>query len=198
MGHPVGDVRRSEGSGKVGKAGVYVAFLRGINLAGKNKLPMADLARMFAVAGCDDVTTYIQSGNVVYRASHTRARNLATVIEAAILKRFGYRVPLVVRTARELRNAVVGNPFVVAGSDANMLHLAFLAAEPSASRVSALDPQRSPPDQFSVAGRDIYLRLPNGVARTKLSNAYFDAKLATTSTMRNWRTVLALRDLTDR
>jgi uncharacterized protein (DUF1697 family) len=72
----------------------------------------------------------------------------------------------------------------------------FLADRPSPARVATLDPKRSPPDEFEVRGREIYLRCPNGVGRTKLSNSYFDAKLATTSTMRNWRTVVKLVEMT--
>jgi uncharacterized protein (DUF1697 family) len=78
-----------------------------------------------------------------------------------------------------------------------MLHVAFLAATPGPSKIAALDPNRSPPDEFAVHGREIYLRLPNGVARTKLTNAHFDSKLGTTSTLRNWRTVVKLVDLID-
>jgi uncharacterized protein (DUF1697 family) len=84
------------------------------------------------------------------------------------------------------------NPFSTQGADPNTLHVAFLADVPRATSVAALDHGRSSPDEFVVRGREIFLRLPNGVARTRLTNAYFDAKLATISTMRNWRTVMKL------
>jgi uncharacterized protein (DUF1697 family) len=90
---------------------------------------------------------------------------------------------------------VRGNPFLEAGADIGTLHVAILADAPAAAKVKALDPDRSPPDAFAVRGREIYLQCPNGYGRTKLTNAYFDSKLATTSTVRNWRTVLKLVEL---
>ena len=174
---------------------IHVALLRGINVGGKNQLPMKSLAAMFVEAECSDVRTYIQSGNVVFRAKDATARRIGAVISDTILDRFGLRVPVLTRTAVELRDVASDNPFVRAGVDAGTLHVAFLAGLPGASKVAALDPKRSPPDQFAVRGREIYLRCPNGMARTKLTNKYFDSTLGTTSTMRNWRTVLQLLEL---
>jgi uncharacterized protein (DUF1697 family) len=90
---------------------------------------------------------------------------------------------------------VRGNPFLARGIDADWLHVAFLARTPSRTATALLDPRRSHPDEFVVRGADIYLHLPNGAARTKLTNAYFDSTLKTISTGRNWRTVLALLEL---
>ncbi len=174
-----------------------IALLRGINVGGKNKLPMKDLVAIFAAAGCDDVRTYIQSGNVVCRASATATRTLPSAVATAILERFGYRVPVVTRTASELRDVGQSNPFLEAGREANTLHVAFLVDLPSRTRVAALDVDRSPPDEFLARGREIYLCLPNGVAKSRLTNAYFDATLGTTSPVRNWRTVMKLLDLAD-
>jgi uncharacterized protein (DUF1697 family) len=175
---------------------VHVAFLRGINVGGKNKLPMKDLSAIFVAAGCSDVETYIQSGNVICKTPPTRATKLPAEVTGAILERFGYRIPVVMRTADELRDVKGRNPFLAAGVDEDALHVAFLADAPSAAQVAALDARRSPPDEFVVRGREIFLHLPNGVARSKLTNAYFDGKLATTSTLRNWRTLMKLIDLT--
>ncbi|HZN92159.1 MAG TPA: hypothetical protein VFB81_05620, partial [Myxococcales bacterium] len=80
-------------------------------------------------------------------------------------------------------------------ADPDTLHVVFLADPPPPAKVAALDPARSPPDEFQVRGREIYLRCPNGFGRTKLSNAYFDSKLGTISTVRNWRTVLTLAEM---
>ena len=99
---------------------------------------------------------------------------------------------MVLRTVGELVDLADRNPFLRAGTAADGLHVAFLADAPLADRVARLDPGRSPGDAFEVCGREVFLHCPNGLARTKLTNAYFDATLGTTSTMRNWRTVLAL------
>ncbi len=172
-----------------------VAMLRGINVGGKNKLPMRDLATMFREAGCDDVRTYIQSGNVVFRAGPALTEDIPSLVSAAISSRFGYRVPVVTRTARELQAIVQVNPFAESGIEANKLLVLFLADLPDRAHVEALDPNRSPGDEFAVLGREVFLHYPNGVARSKLTNSYFDARLSTTSTARNWRTVGKLLEL---
>jgi uncharacterized protein (DUF1697 family) len=170
----------------------HVALLRGVNVGGKNKLPMKELARMFVDAGCDGVQTYIQSGNVLFRATSPIVENLPVVIAGQIENRFGYRTSIVLRTTEEMRAVVSSNPFIAAGAEEDLLHVLFLASEPDSGRVNNLDSQRCPPDSFAVYGRDVYLYLPNGAGRTKLTNSYFDTKLDTISTGRNWRTVIKL------
>ena len=174
--------------------GTHVALLRGINVGGKNRLPMAALTAMFERAGGREVRTYIQSGNVVFRASAREAAQVGTRVSAAIAKELGLRVPLVLRSAAELRAVAAGNPFL-ADEDEGRLHVAFLADTPRAAARAALDPERSPPDRFLLKGRDLYLCCPNGMARTRLTNDYLDRTLGTVSTVRNWKTVLALCEL---
>ena len=178
-----------------GRSDVHIGLLRGINVGGKNKLPMDELVGLFAEAGCSDVKTYIQSGNVVFRAVPRIVARLAERVSGRIERRLGLRVPVVLRTAQELERVARTNPFLAAGADPELLHVMFLADEPAKAAVAGLDAKRSPPDEFAVVGREIYLRCPQGMARTKLTNAYFDAKLATISTVRNWRTVTKLIEL---
>ncbi len=173
----------------------HLALLRGVNVGGNNKLPMKDLAEIFAETGCADVQTFIQSGNVIFRAESDIAGQVSARVAARIAERFGYRTPVVLRTAEQLADVVANNPFLLAGEPADQLHVMFLADEPTLERVASLDPNRSPSGRYIVRGRDIYVHLPHGVAETKLTNAYFDSKLATTSTMRNWRTVTKLLEL---
>jgi uncharacterized protein (DUF1697 family) len=170
----------------------YLALLRGINVGGKNKLPMKDLIEIFASNKCEKVLSYIQSGNIIFRAAPSVAAEIPTVIAAQITARFGLRIPVLLRTVEELRLVSLNNPFLAAGVAEDTLHVMFLADLPSPERVATLDPDRSPPDAFQVISREIYLHLPKGVADSKLTNAYFDSKLATTSTGRNWRTVCKL------
>jgi uncharacterized protein (DUF1697 family) len=148
---------------------------------------------MFIKAGCGDVRTYIQSGNVLFRGTPAVAESLPAHITGQIAKRFGFRIPVVLRTAGQLAAAIRDNPLSAIPQE--MLYVYFLAGRPDASRVAQLDPDRSKPDAFVVHGREIYLHLPNGLGRSKLTNAYFDSKLATVSTARNWRTVLKLLEL---
>jgi uncharacterized protein (DUF1697 family) len=179
------------------KNGTFVALLRGINVGGKNKLPMKDLVGMFERAGCVTTRHYIQSGNIVFSAPETLAPKIPVMVEAAIAKGLGLRVPVVLRSEKELRGVVAGNPFLKTGVDPDALHVMFLAARPSKAAVEKLDPARSPPDAFVVKGREIYLACPDGVGRTKLTNAWFDSKLETVSTSRSWRTVLKLVAMCD-
>ena len=171
----------------------YLALLRGINVGGKNCLAMRDLVGIFAKAGCTDVQTYIQSGNVLFRSTRTVAESLPARVTEQIAKRYGFRISVVLRTAEQLAAAVRNNPF--SSIPPEMLHLYFLAGQPDPLRVAHLDPDRSKPDTFVLQGREIYLHLPNGMGRTKLTNAYFDSKLDTICTVRNWRTVLKLLEL---
>jgi uncharacterized protein (DUF1697 family) len=150
---------------------------------------MRDLSDIFVEAGCDNVRTFIQSGNVIFTADSRVLKGLADVVTAKISERFGHRVPVILRTAEQLREVVSKNPFTHVEE---MLHVMFLADRPGSKEVAGLDPNRSVPDAFAVLGQEIYLHLPNGGAKTKLTNAWFDSKLVTTSTVRNWRTVTKL------
>jgi uncharacterized protein (DUF1697 family) len=170
----------------------HVALLRGINVGGKNSLPMKVLAAMFVKSGCEDVSTYIQSGNVIFRAESALAEKLPGVIGAAIKKRFGFEPPMVLRSRDELRKVADGNPFLE--FEAETMHVAFLADLPAKEDAKSLEPK--PPDEFALIGREIYLRCPSGFGKTKLTNVYFDARLKTVSTVRNWKTVLKLLELT--
>ena len=178
-----------------GDASTWVALLRGINVGGKNRLPMKDLAAMFVDAGCEGVRTYIQSGNVVFRADPAMADEIPALISAAIRREFGYEITVVTRSAQDIEAVVLGNPFVEAGAETDKLQVVFLADAPDAERIEALDPDRSPPDEFVVRGREVYLHCPDGMARSKLTNAWFDSRLSTVSTMRNWKTVSKLLEL---
>lgn len=170
----------------------HIAFLRGINVGGKNKLPMSALRAAFENAGAKEVTTYIQSGNVMFAAADKSIDRMAAAVRSEISKQFGIEPPIVFRTLDELEQVVVSNPFLASGTPENALHVFFLADLPDPSDVAMLDAERSPGDQFVVKGREIFAYLPNGVSNSKLTNAYFDSKLRTISTLRNWRTVTTL------
>jgi uncharacterized protein (DUF1697 family) len=170
----------------------HVALMRGVNVGGKNKLMMRDLAGIFEAAGCADVETYIQSGNVVFTATPTLAATIPARIAKQVEARFSIRSPVITRSAKEFDRLIRAMPYSGKAATDTFLHVAFLADKPTRVQAAALDPNRSKGDTFRLIGREIYLSLPNGVARTKLTNAYFDTALDTVSTMRNWRTVQRL------
>jgi uncharacterized protein (DUF1697 family) len=173
----------------------HAALLRGINVGGNNKLPMKDLAALFERAGCSEVVTYIQSGNVVFRAAPGLAARIPELIPAAIHQRFKLTVPVVVRSAAALRKIAAKHPHAAPEAEAKRLHVAFLARKPTAAQAASLDPQRSPADVFTLVGSELYV-LYADVAKSKLTNQYLDARLGTVSTMRNWNTVQKLVELT--
>lgn len=168
----------------------HVVLLRGINVGGKNLLPMKDLTRLCAELGAQHVRTYIQSGNVALDLAPTLAQTFARDLHAALAREFSLQVPVVLRTAAELADVLLHNPWPE--RDLTLTSVAFLADQPTPAQVASLDPNRSPPDEFHVRGREVYLHTPNGLARTKLTNAWLDARLGTVSTVRNWRTVQTL------
>ncbi len=170
----------------------FVALLRGINVGGRHIVPMKLLTQMFAESGCSNVRSYIQSGNVVFSAPVPVVEVLPQVLQAKIQRWFGFSVPVILRTTEEMAQTTRKNPFLLAGLPETRLHVYFLADQPSPSAIEGLDPSRSAPDEFRLCGRDIYLHVPNGMGRTKLTSAYFDLRLSTTGTARNWATVLKI------
>jgi uncharacterized protein (DUF1697 family) len=171
------------------------AFFRGINVGGNNKLPMSDLVQMFQAAGATDVRAYVQSGNVIFDPPKRGLDGLAERIAAAVRAKFGHAPLAIFRTQDELHAILEANPFLRRNADFARLHVLFLAEEPSAERLATLDPDRSPGDEYTVSGNEIFLYTPAGLGHSKLTNAYFDAKLKTVSTARNWRTVIAVTEM---
>jgi uncharacterized protein (DUF1697 family) len=167
----------------------YVALLRGVNVGGKNVVPMAELRTLAESLGYGEVRTFIQSGNVIFSAS---PREGAVRLRSAISARFGIEVAVLLRSAAELGAVLRANPFPVA--DPSQLHVGFMAKRASAAAVAALEPGRFLPEEFAVEGRELYLRLPDGMARTKLPR-YLERQLASPITFRNWNTLASLAEL---
>jgi uncharacterized protein (DUF1697 family) len=174
----------------------FAAFLRGINVGGKNSIPMAELKPALSALGFEDVVTYIQSGNVVFRSPSRAAGDVAEDVERQIAEVFGVDVAVLLRTPAQLRKIAADNPFLGKGADLSKLHVVFLDARPGKDAIAKLDPDRSPPDAFSVRGREIYLRLPKGAGRSKLTIDWFERALSVRATARNWKTLGKLIELT--
>lgn len=149
---------------------------------------------MFEQAGCSEVATYIQSGNVVFAASSALARRLPAQIEAAIEAAFGFSAPMLLRTHAELAALEAANPFLAEGQPPETLHIGFLREAPPGDL--QVDASRAAPDRAIRVGRELFLHLPNGVGRSKLTSAFLDRSLGTVVTVRNLRTVRELSALT--
>lgn len=173
----------------------YVALLRGVNVGGHAKVAMEDLRRLFQALGHTDVTTYIQSGNVVFRSASDDPTQVAADIEAAMVRDIGVAATVVLRRRDELARVAARNPFLADEADVTKLHVAFLAEEPDEPRAAGLTVPAGEPNELSLAGREVYLRYPYGTGRSKLSNTYLEKRLGVAATMRNWRTVTKLAEL---
>jgi len=171
----------------------HLALLRGVNVGGSHRLPMRELESAFISAGASAVATYIQSGNVIFDSN----RPADTCVDAAkeIEARFGFRPAIIWRTAHAWRAMVEANSFLAAGAAVESLHVACLESAAPAAATELLDPRAFLPDELIVADAHAYLRLPNGVARSALTNARLDKALGTVSTIRSWRTAIRLLEL---
>ena len=167
-----------------------ISILRGINVSGKNKIPMAELKLLYEKAGFKNVTTYIQSGNVVFSAKEETAKELEDKIKQLIFKKWGFAVPVIVRTVEEMQAVVNSNPFLkMKGIDLEKLHVTFLADLPAKENIEKIKQYQYKPDEYIIDTREVYLSCPGGYGSTKLSNTFFESKLKVTATTRNWRTV---------
>ena len=172
----------------------YVALLRGINVSGQKLMKMEDLRACFETLRFERVTTHLQSGNVIFRAEPIPS--MGETIEAEIKKRFGFAVPVLVRTARELERVVQGNPWKEkSGIDPAKMHVTFLSAAAPDGAVKSLEALVADHEGVHVTGREVYLYCPAGYGRTKLSNAAIEKKLSVVATTRNWKSVNALSSL---
>jgi uncharacterized protein (DUF1697 family) len=172
----------------------YIALLRGVNVGSRSAISMRELRSLLSSIGLEDVRTYIQSGNVVFRATGG-TDELAGRIEREISGAFDVSPAVILRTPVELEAVGSRNPYLPSGADVSKLHVVFLDQSPAASRVTELDPTRSRPDEFTLDGRELFLHLPNGAGRSKLSLDYFERVLDVRGTQRNWNTVLKLIEL---
>ncbi len=171
----------------------YAALLRGINVGGHRKVPMAELREVMSGLGWSDVRTYLQSGNAVFR---TRDPEPGPALERAVEERFGFEVRCLVRTAKELREIAAACPLPVDRLDSAKVLVLFLEEEPAGDHFAGLDPQRFAPDEFHVVGRAVYCWFPDGMGRSNLPAALEAVRPKLTMTGRNWRTVQRLIELT--
>lgn len=179
----------------------FVALLRAVNVGGQNKIPMAELRERLSAGGLTDVRTYVQSGNVVFGAEGEDAAAQAAGMHDVIKREFGADVEVLLVKAAELAKVRAGNPFANAGADEKSLHATFLFAPVPASAFADLKlPAQDGEEALlaaagPLAAQVIYLRLPHGYGRSKLSNPWFERALKTAATTRNWRTVVTLTDM---
>ncbi|MFI5754857.1 DUF1697 domain-containing protein [Streptomyces sp. NPDC051569] len=176
----------------------YAALLRGINVSGHKRIPMAGLRELLSGLGHGDVVTYLQSGNAVFTSAATDEDALAEGVRHAIEERFGFTVDVLVRDAAYLRAIADDCPFPAAALEAKQLHVTYFSRPVGPERLAALDPAAYLPEEFRLGDRALYLYAPHGLGRSKLAEALARPALfrGTVATSRNWNTVVKLVELT--
>lgn len=172
----------------------YISILRGINVGGKRKILMADLRALYKKLGFTNVTTYIQSGNVIFESK--KKKNLEEIITKAIKSQYDFDVPVIIRTVEEWQTAFHNNTFT---KDKNIaierLVLTFLKEEPIEENLEKIKTYDYSPDKFHIIGREIFIYCEGKYHQTKLSNNFFEKKLKVAATTRNWKTVTKLLEM---
>jgi uncharacterized protein (DUF1697 family) len=176
----------------------YAALLRGINVGGSRKLPMADLRTLMTGLGLEDVRTYLQSGQAVFTSDHGDEESLAAELASAIGKHFGFDVDVIVRDHAYLKAIADNCPFPAAGLEPKQLHVTYYSAPVDAERFAELDPAVYLPEEFRLGDRALYLYVPNGLGRSKLAEILSRPRLnkGLIATSRNWNTVVKLVEMT--
>jgi uncharacterized protein (DUF1697 family) len=172
---------------------IHIALLRAVNLPAHNKIEMADLRDLLAALRMKDIRSLLQSGNLVFRSDVGTATQLEDALERAAAKRFGLETDFFVRTARDWRDIIASNPFPEeAERDPGHLLVMFLKEAPKREDVTALQDAIKGREVVRAKGRHAYIVYPDGVGRSRLTNALIERKLGTRGTGRNWNTVLKL------
>jgi len=169
----------------------YVALFRGINLVGRNRLPMKELKPVLEKSGCVDVRTYIQSGNVILSSPIADVEKLSKQLTAAVSKSHGFEPWVLLLTFAELKRAAAGNPFPAADKKPQTVHLFFLADAPKGHDLKAIEAIKTRTEAFALKGKVFYLYTPDGFGQSKLA-ARAEKLLGVAATARNWRTVTTL------
>lgn len=169
----------------------YIALFRGINVGGKNILPMKDLVRILEGLGCEKVKTYIQSGNAVFRAKENQIKKIAEKLSSKILGSHGFNPKLLLLGVAELEDAIKNNPFKTKGKT---LHFFFLESTPVKPDLDELTNVKSNSEEFKLDKKIFYLHAPDGVGRSKLA-AKVEQALGVPVTARNWNTVSKLIEM---
>jgi uncharacterized protein (DUF1697 family) len=172
----------------------YIALFRGINVGGKNSLPMKELVALLGNMGAKSVRTYIQSGNAVFQSAEKNPSQLPKTLAAEIKKRHGFEPYILILEVEAIKRAIAENPFPEAEADPNSLHLGFLASRPKSPNLEKLSNLKKESERFHLSDGVFYLHAPEGVGRSKLA-ASSEKLLGVPMTDRNWRTVCKVMEM---
>lgn len=171
----------------------YISILRGINVSGQKLIKMDALRKSYENLGFCNVTTYLQSGNVIFSANNAKPNELAQTITRQIERDFGFDVPVIVLTIDNLKQIIDNNPFLKdSDKDTTFLHVTFLSSKPQKFDFKTIEEKKLSGEEISFADNAVYLYCPNGYGKTKLNNSFLENKLKVGATTRNWKTTTEL------
>ena len=173
---------------------LYVALLRGVNVGGRNRLPMRELVSILESVGCRNVHTYVQSGNAVFESATPDRQSLSREVAGEIRERLGFAPHVLLLSLADLERAIADNPFPEGEADPAHLQLGFLESEPLHPDTNKLNSLRSATERFHLTGGVLYLYAPDGIGTSKLA-ATAEKLLCVPMTSRNWTTVTRLWDM---
>jgi uncharacterized protein (DUF1697 family) len=167
---------------------IYIVLLRGINVGGRNTLPMKELVALLEELGCQNIKTYIQSGNVAMQSAKKNTEGLSDRITLEIKKRRGFEPRVLMLEIEAFEQAAATNPFPEAESDPKTLHVGFLASAPANPDLEGLESFKKENERFRLDGKLFYLHAPDGIGRSKLAEKA-ERLIGVPMTLRNLRTV---------
>lgn len=174
----------------------YISILRGINVSGKRMIKMAELKNLYEALGLINVITYIQSGNVVFETYQTEEAEIAKKIELSITKSYGFDVPVLVKTVACWEKVINSNPYINdCNKEISRFHVTFLSGNVAPELAEMIRDIKSGNDAYLIVEKAVYLYCPDGYGRTKFTNTFFEKKLKTKATTRNWETVKKLLEI---
>lgn len=175
---------------------IFICLLRGINVGGKNSIKMDALKSVFEKIGCQNVNTFIQSGNIVFIHQQRDSKILVEKIAGQILSDLGLKIPLMVLTLQKFKQIVLNNPLANDGEkEISFLHVSFLSGTSDNKNKETVINGKAELEEIAIANEAVYLYCPNGYGRTKLNNNFLENKLKVQATTRNWKTTLKLLEI---
>lgn len=178
---------------------VLISMLRGVNLGPHNRIKMDALRALCTSLKFEDVRTYVQSGNVIFRSKQQKNEaEVAKKVQSAIEREYGFRPEVIIRTPEQMRQTIQANPF---GQRVKMepskVLVTFLASEPDAEARAALSKLKEYPEELHLEGRELFIYFPNGAGKSKLPWSSLDKRLKTAGTARNWNSVLQILEIAE-
>lgn len=173
----------------------YISILRGINVGGRRKILMTDLRDVYQKLGFINITTYIQSGNVIFDCKKAvEAKKLEDKIQKAIFDTYGFEVPVIIRSVNEIEHSILNNPFL-GSNEIERLHLTFLKETPDTINLEQINEYSFAFDDFKIMDKNVFIYCSGKYSDSKLTNTFFEKKLKVSATTRNWKTVNKLFEI---